>query len=492
MAQTGFTPIQIYSSSTASAAPVAGSLTNSTLGSELAINITDGKLFYKDNANAIQVIGWKVVPTTAGGTGLTSYTAGDLLFYASGAALSKLAIGASATVLTSSGSAPQWTAQSGLSVGSATNLVGGAQGSIPYQNGVGTTVFLAKNTTATRYLANTGASNNPDWAQINLANGVTGTLPVGNGGTGAASWTANGVIYASGTTTLAQATNFVFTGTNLAVGQATSTARITSQTSQFGDATISSNCAFYGKAFGGTATSTRTIEVLHVYTNDNSAHADIQIGFVQSNNSNTRGGAVVYTAGQGLSFRTGATSISADTLIGTERVLIASGGATYFPGVGTTASAANAFLDSGSTPANQLLRSTSSIKYKTDVEPIQPQYSDAVLNLTPVWYRSKAERDRKDWSWYGLIAEEVAKIDPRLVHYGYSQDDYEEVEVDAEIQTDNGIVLGKEQKMVLKADAVPQPDGVQYERIAVLLLDVVKKQEQRIKNLESALLAGNE
>jgi len=73
MAQNGYTPILIYSSSTAAAAPTAGSLTNNTLGSELAINITDGKLFYKDNANAIQVIGWKNVPisTLAGaGTGV--------------------------------------------------------------------------------------------------------------------------------------------------------------------------------------------------------------------------------------------------------------------------------------------------------------------------------------------------------------------------------------------------------------------------------------
>jgi hypothetical protein len=81
MAQTGYTPILIYSSSTAAAAPSASNLTNSTLGSELAINITDGKLFYKDNANAVQVIGWKVVPTTAGGTGLTSFTANGV-FYA--------------------------------------------------------------------------------------------------------------------------------------------------------------------------------------------------------------------------------------------------------------------------------------------------------------------------------------------------------------------------------------------------------------------------
>lgn len=72
MAQTGYTPILLYASSTASQTPAAGSLTNSTLGSELAINITDGKLFYKDNSGNVQVIGWKTVPVSAGGTGLTS------------------------------------------------------------------------------------------------------------------------------------------------------------------------------------------------------------------------------------------------------------------------------------------------------------------------------------------------------------------------------------------------------------------------------------
>jgi hypothetical protein len=88
---------------------------------ELAINYTDGKLFYKDNNSAVQIIGWKTTPTTAGGTGLTSYTAGDLPYYSSGSALSKLAIGTTNYVLTSSGTAPQYVAQSTLSVGSATN-----------------------------------------------------------------------------------------------------------------------------------------------------------------------------------------------------------------------------------------------------------------------------------------------------------------------------------------------------------------------------------
>ena len=134
MAQTGFTPIQLYSSSTATNVPLAANLATG----ELAINITDGKLFYKDNAAAVQVIGWKVVPTTAGGTGLTSFTAGDLPYYATGTTLSKLGIGASTTVLTSSGSAPQWTAQSALSVGTASNLLSNATTGVMQITGPGT------------------------------------------------------------------------------------------------------------------------------------------------------------------------------------------------------------------------------------------------------------------------------------------------------------------------------------------------------------------
>jgi len=103
MAQTGYTPILIYSSSTVAAAPVAGNLTNSTLGSELAINITDGKLFYKDNANVIQVIGWKIVPATAGGTGQTSYAVGDILFANTTTSLAKLADVATGNALISGG-----------------------------------------------------------------------------------------------------------------------------------------------------------------------------------------------------------------------------------------------------------------------------------------------------------------------------------------------------------------------------------------------------
>jgi hypothetical protein len=48
------------------------------------------------------------IVTTYGGTGLTSYTAGDLPYYATGTALSKLGIGTNGYILTSNGTAPTW------------------------------------------------------------------------------------------------------------------------------------------------------------------------------------------------------------------------------------------------------------------------------------------------------------------------------------------------------------------------------------------------
>jgi len=60
-----------------------------------------------------------------------------------------------------------------------------ATGDTLYAPSLNTLAKLTFVATATRYMANTGgAATIPAWDQVNLANGVTGTLPVGNGGTG--------------------------------------------------------------------------------------------------------------------------------------------------------------------------------------------------------------------------------------------------------------------------------------------------------------------
>ena len=151
MAQSGYTPIQLYYSTTGSAAPTAGNLANG----ELAINITDGKLFYKDNASAVQVIGWKTVPYSAGGTGLTS--------------------------LPSNGQVPI-----GNGSGYALNTLTAGSG-ISITNGAGTITIAATNSgtvtsvTASSPLASSGG------ATPNIS--FTGTLAVANGGTGQTSYT---------------------------------------------------------------------------------------------------------------------------------------------------------------------------------------------------------------------------------------------------------------------------------------------------------------
>ena len=168
----------------------------------------------------------------------------------------------------------------------------------------------------------------------------------------------------------------------------------------------------------------------------------------------------------------------------------ANASASIAPGSATTASAANVHQASS---GSALLRSTSSLRYKTSVETVDPAFNRA-LDLRPVWYRSLAEADPADFGYWGLIAEEVAQIDPRLVHYAFQEDQYEDVEVDPaqpavldeegnEIEPARDAVF--EQRV--KAGEVKRPDGVQYERLAVLLLDVAQRQHAKLASQQEQM-----
>jgi hypothetical protein len=104
---------------------------------------------------------------TNGGTGQSTFAVGDILYASTTSAISKLTVGTTGQVLTSSGTVPQYVAQSTLAVGSATtaaNITGGAASQIPYQTGSGATSFIA-NGTAGQVLTSAGSSV-PTWSGI--------------------------------------------------------------------------------------------------------------------------------------------------------------------------------------------------------------------------------------------------------------------------------------------------------------------------------------
>ena len=141
------------------------------------------------------------VTTTYGGTGLSSYTAGDLPYYATGTALSKLGIGTNGQVLKSTGTAPSWVDQSTLAV---TAISFGTTGLTPATSTQGSVT-------------------------------VAGTLATTNGGTGLSSYTAGDLPYYATGTTLSK----LGIGTNGYVLKSTGTAPAWEQMSNLAVTTFS-------------------------------------------------------------------------------------------------------------------------------------------------------------------------------------------------------------------------------------------------------------
>lgn len=169
MAQAGYTPIQLYYSTTSAAVPSGSNLASG----ELAININDGKLYFKDSSNVVTLLADK--NTVAGGvTSISVASSNGFAGTSSGGNTPTLTLSTSVTgVLKGNG-----TAISAATAGTDYVAPGGALG----------TPSSGTLTNCTGYTtANLSGS-------INLATQVTGTLPVANGGTGATTQTAYAVL----------------------------------------------------------------------------------------------------------------------------------------------------------------------------------------------------------------------------------------------------------------------------------------------------------
>lgn len=139
MAQTGYTPILIYGSSTASATPSASNLTSSANGAELALNYTDGKLYYKDNTGTVQLLASKAGASGSVTSVAQTFTGGIISVAGSPITTSgTLAL----TVAGTSGGVPYFSSSSAwASSGALTQygvVLGGGAGAAPTSTSAGT------------------------------------------------------------------------------------------------------------------------------------------------------------------------------------------------------------------------------------------------------------------------------------------------------------------------------------------------------------------
>lgn len=213
MAQPGnFTPILLYGSSTPGNVPVAANLTNSATGSEIAINVADKNLFFKDSGGTVNTVPIRQSSTSSNGwlssTDWNTFnnkapaTSGTSILYGNGTGgFSNVTIGSGISfaggTLSATGTGGTVTSVAALTLGTT-----GTDLNSTVANGTTTPVITLNVPTASA--ANRGALSAADWSTFNSkAPGVT--------------FTTGYVPFGQGSTTLNQSANLTFATSTLTV-----------------------------------------------------------------------------------------------------------------------------------------------------------------------------------------------------------------------------------------------------------------------------------
>ena len=178
-------------------------------------------------------------------------------------------------------------------------------------------------------------------------------------------------------------------------------------------------------------------------TSNTNGKGNIALGF-QAGLSLTTGNNNIDIGNLGLAGESHTIRIGGDTTgLGTQT-------ATYIAGISgaTSSDGAAVFVNSNGRLGTQ----TSSARFKDEIRPIG-NASEAILALRPVTFRYKKEIDPQGIPQFGLVAEDVEKVNPDLV-----------------IRDANG-----------------KPQTVRYEQVNAMLLNEFLKEHGKVKKLEAAL-----
>jgi Lower baseplate protein N-terminal domain len=165
------------------------------------------RIFHDSYANATSFT-TGTLAVARGGTNISSYAVGDLIYADGTSSLAKLADVAVGSALISGGVgvAPSWgkigltthiTGTLNVSSGG-TNISSYTIGDIIYADGTASLAKLPDVATGS-VLISGGIGAAPSYGKVGLTTHISGTLAVGNGGTGNTEFTTNGILYGRGT-----------------------------------------------------------------------------------------------------------------------------------------------------------------------------------------------------------------------------------------------------------------------------------------------------